>query len=166
MDLDMPGRDGASATAAIAAMENPPKVLILSMHSEEERLIPLLRSGASGFLSKEAAATELVDAIRVVASGDIYVRPRVARLLAANLRGTPNRTLADESRAQLAILSGRELAVLKHVAEGFNGPEIGRKLGITAKTVDTYKQRIEEKLGLDHRADYVQFALRAGLMAP
>jgi DNA-binding NarL/FixJ family response regulator len=166
MDLDMPGRDGASATAAITAMDPSPRVLILSMHSEEERLVPLLESGASGFLTKDAAASELVDAIRAVASGEIYVRPRVARLLAANIRRTPQRTPADEARDQLSILSGRERAVLLHVAQGYNGPEIGRKLGITAKTVDTYKQRIEDKLGLQHRAEYVRFALRVGLIAP
>jgi DNA-binding NarL/FixJ family response regulator len=166
MDLDMPGGDGASATAAIAAMDRPPKVLILSMHSEEERLIPLLKSGASGFLSKDAAAGELVDAIRAVAAGEIYVRPRVARLLAASMRPTRRRTAADEARAKLATLSEREGAVLRHVAEGYTGPEIGRKLGITAKTVDTYKQRIGTKLGLAHRAEYVRFALTAGLLAP
>lgn len=166
MDLDMPGGDGAAATAAIAAMDRPPKVLVLSMHSEEERLIPLLKSGASGFLSKDAAASELVDAIRAVAAGEIYVRPRVARLLAAGMRPTRRRTAADEARAKLATLSERERAVLCHVAEGYNGPEIGRKLGITAKTVDTYKQRIGEKLGLAHRVEYVRFALTAGLIAP
>ncbi len=166
MDLDMPGGDGAWATAEIAAMDRPPKVLILSMHSEEEHLIPLLKSGASGFLSKDAAARELVDAIRAVAAGETYVRPRVARLLAASIRPMRQRTAADEARAKLATLSDRERAVLRHVAEGYNGPEIGGKLGITAKTVDTYKQRIGEKLGLAHRAEYVQLALTAGLIAP
>ena len=166
MDLDMPGGDGASATAAIAALDHPPRVLILSMHSEEEHLIPLLKSGASGFLSKDAAASELVDAIRTVAAGEIYVRPRVARLLAADMRLTHQRTAGEEARAKLAALSERERAVLLHVAQGYNGPEIGKVLGITAKTVDTYKQRIGAKLGLVHRAEYVRFALTAGLIAP
>ena len=81
MDLDMPG-GGAAATEALAAQESPVRVLILTMHTEEERLLPLLRSGARGYLAKDAADRELVDAIRVVASGEVYVRPAVARLLA------------------------------------------------------------------------------------
>ncbi|MBV9880700.1 MAG: response regulator transcription factor [Gemmatirosa sp.] len=162
MDLDMPGGDGATATEAMAKLARPPKVLILSMHAEEERLLPLLDAGASGYLSKDAAATDLVDAIRVVASGDVYVRPRVARLLAASVR---QRHAPDTRRQQYETLSAREQTVLRLTAEGYNGPEIGRQLGISPKTVDTYKQRIEEKLGLAHRTDYVRLALALDLIA-
>ena len=164
MDLDMPGGDGTTATREIAKLEHPPRVLILTMHTEEERLIPLLEGGASGFLSKDTAELEFVEAIRVVAGGEVFVRPTVARLLAANARPHSQRSLIDEAREKLALLSGREQSVLRGIAEGYSGVEIGRMLGITPKTVDTYKNRIGQKLGFTHRTDYVRFALRLGLI--
>jgi DNA-binding NarL/FixJ family response regulator len=164
MDLDMPGGDGATATRELARLGRPPRILILTMHTEEERLIPLLEGGASGFLSKDTAERELVDAIRVVASGDVFVRPTVARLLAANARPRARQSSLDEARAKLELLSGRERSVLKCIAEGYSGVEIGRMLGVTPKTVDTYKNRIGQKLGFTHRTDYVRFALRLGLI--
>ena len=165
MDLDMPGGDGARATRAIAELEHAPRVLILTMHTEEERLIPLLEGGASGFLSKDTAEYEFVEAIRIVAAGEVFVRPTVARLLAANARPHMQRSPLDTAREQLALLSAREQTVLQHIAEGYSGVEIGRMLAITPKTVDTYKNRIGQKLGFTHRTDYVRFALRLGLIA-
>ncbi|AHG92573.1 response regulator receiver (plasmid) [Gemmatirosa kalamazoonensis] len=161
MDLEMPGVDGTTATRALHALPVPPKVLVLTMHTEEERLLPLLDAGASGYLAKDAAERDLVDAIRVVASGDVYVRPRVARMLAESVRHGP---APDARRAAFDSLSAREQTVLRLVAEGYNGPEIGQQLGISAKTVDTYKQRVEEKVGLAHRTDYVRFALDIDLI--
>jgi two-component system, NarL family, response regulator NreC len=163
MDLDMAGGDGASATRTLAREAPAIRVLILTMHTEEEGLLPLLADGARGYLAKNTADSELVDAIRVVASGDVYVRPAVARLLAAQVARKPER--ADTAASRYALLSDREQSVLRLVAEGFNGPEIGEQLHITAKTVDTYKQRIEEKIGLAHRSAYVRFALDIGLLA-
>ena len=162
MDLEMPDGDGLTATRAIVDGELTAKVLVLTMHTEEERLMPLLRAGARGYLAKDVAERELVDAIRVVASGDVYVQPKVSRLLAA--RSAPVHELCDSPRSQLATLSEREQAVLGLVARGFNGPEAGARLGISAKTVDTYKQRIQDKLGLGHRTEYVRFAIDAGLL--
>jgi DNA-binding NarL/FixJ family response regulator len=164
MDLDMPGGDGTTATREISKLEHPPRVLILTMHTEEERLIPLLEGGASGFLSKDTAEHEFVDAIRVVASGEVFVRPTVARLLAANARPHAHRSPVDDAREKLTLLSGREQSVLRRIAEGYSGVEIGRMLDITPKTVDTYKSRIAQKLGFTHRTDYVRFALRLGLI--
>lgn len=161
MDLDMAGGDGATATRALAALDRPPRVLILSMHAEEDRLIPLLEAGASGYLAKDAAERELVDAIRAVAAGEVYVRPHVARLLAASVR---RRSTRDPAREQYDTLSEREQTVVRLVAEGYGGTEIGQQLGISPKTVDTYKQRVEEKLGLKHRTDYVRFALALDLI--
>ena len=159
----MPGGDGETATRALAAFEAPPRVLVLTAHAEEERLLALLGAGATGYLAKDAAERELVDAIRVVASGDVYVRPHVARMLARSVR---ERSEPDSRRQQFEALSEREQAVVRLTAEGYNGPEIGERLGISAKTVDTYKQRIEQKLGFRHRTDYVRFALALNLMEP
>jgi DNA-binding NarL/FixJ family response regulator len=162
MDLDMPNGDGEEATRILSAMPHAPAVLILTMHSEDDRLLDLLRAGARGFLRKDAADHDLIDGIRVVASGDYYLRPDVARRLAR--AAVPKPDEAHALLSQFDLLSDREKAVLRLTAIGYNGPEIGRQLGITAKTVDTYKQRIEEKLGITHRTDYVRFALHAGLL--
>jgi DNA-binding NarL/FixJ family response regulator len=162
MDLDMPGGDGLTATKQLMDQRNPVKILILTMHTEEEQLLPLLRAGARGYLAKNAAERDLVDAIRVVMAGDVFVRPVVARMLATS--STPADAAGASAREKYALLSDRERTVLRMVAEGYNGPEIGEQLGITAKTVDTYKQRIEDKLGLEHRTAYVRFAIDAGLL--
>jgi DNA-binding NarL/FixJ family response regulator len=162
MDLDMPGGDGLTATRTLSDAGDETRVLILTMHTEQEQLLPLLRAGARGFLAKDAAERELLDAIRVVMAGDVYVRPAVARALADSV--APAQIDGESPRERFAQLSDRERTVLRLVAEGFNGPEIGEQLGITAKTVDTYKQRIQDKLGLDHRTAYVRFAIDAGLL--
>ena len=162
MDLEMPEGDGLTATRRLRDVAPDLRVLIVTMYEERDRLLGVLSAGARGFLSKSAAERELGEAIRVVASGDVYVRPAVARALADSTEASPRER--TDARARLARLSGREQAVVVLTARGFNGPEIGRKLGITAKTVDTYKQRIEEKLGLSHRSEYVRFALEADLL--
>jgi DNA-binding NarL/FixJ family response regulator len=164
MDLDMPGGNGEAATVELSRFDPAPKVLILTMHNEEERLVPLLKDGARGYLGKDCADHDLIDAIRVVASGEFFVRPTVARILAANAMQRRSSSPVDEQRNLFETLSMRERAVLQHVAAGYSGVEIGRMLGITPKTVDTYKNRIGQKLGFTHRTDYVRFALRLGLI--
>ncbi|HEX3867008.1 MAG TPA: response regulator transcription factor [Gemmatimonadaceae bacterium] len=162
MDLDMPELDGTAALREIVAKSLAVRVLILTMHAEEDYLIPLMEAGAAGYLVKSAADRELVDAVRAVAHGDVYVRPAAARVLAKNL--TKRDPVATE-RDRFEKLTDRERDVLKYVAQGFSAPEIGEKLFISPKTVDTYKQRIQEKLGFAHRSDYVQFALKLGLLS-
>lgn len=164
MDLDMPDGDGATATLELSALDPAPKVLILTMHTEEERLVPLLKDGARGYLSKDCADHDLVDAIRVVAGGEFYVRPTVARILAANAMPHPHESSHEDDRRKFGLLSARERAVLQRFAEGYSGVEIAQMLTITPKTVDTYKNRIGQKLGFTHRTDYVRFALRLGLI--
>lgn len=162
MDLSMAGMDGTAATKEIVAKGVNTRVLILTMHPEEDYLVPLLEAGAAGYLVKSAADRELVDAVRAVAKGDVYVRPTAARVLAKGLtRKDPHQV----DRERFEKLTERERDVLRLTAQGYSAPEIGERLFISPKTVDTYKQRINEKLGLSHRADYVQFALRLGLLA-
>ena len=162
MDLDMPGGDGLTATRRLAEVAPDVHVLIVTMYEEAEKLLAVLNAGARGYLSKGAAERELADAIRVVAAGDVYVRPNVSRALAQSSVEPPHER--TDARSRLEKLSHREQTVVILTAKGFNGPEIGQQLGITAKTVDTYKQRIEEKLGLSHRSEYVRFALEADLL--
>ena len=163
MDLDMPGIGGAAATRVLLKQAPNVHVLILTMHTEQERLLPLLNDGARGYLGKDTAERDLIDAIRVVAAGELYVRPSVARRLARSESPQPSET-TRAAMTRFDSLSDRERTVLRLVAEGYNGPEIGERLGITAKTVDTYKQRIEDKIGLTHRTDYVRFAVNWGLL--
>ncbi len=161
MDLSMAEMDGADATRELVAKQTRGRVLILTMHAEDAYLIPLLEAGASGYLVKSAADRELVDAVRAVAKGDVYMQPSAARALASNIQRKAEH--ADD-RTRYEKLTEREQDVLRLVARGFSAPEIGEKLFISPKTVDTYKQRINEKLGLAHRSDYVDFALKLGLM--
>jgi DNA-binding NarL/FixJ family response regulator len=161
MDLSMTGMDGATATKEIVAKGEDTRVLILTMHPEEEFLVPLLEAGAAGYLVKSAADRELVDAVRAVANGDLFVRPSAARVLA---KGLTRKDPQDADKDRFARLTERERDVLRLTAQGYSAPEIGERLFISPKTVDTYKQRINEKLGLSHRAHYVQFALRLGLL--
>lgn len=161
MDLDMPDLDGSGALAEIVRKGLTARVLILTMHSEEEKLVPLMQGGAAGYLVKSAADRELVDAVRAIAHGDLYLRAAAARVLANNLtRKDP----AAQDRERFNQLTQRERDVLQLVAQGFTAPEIGERLFISPKTVDTYKQRIQEKMGLMHRSDYVQMALKLGLL--
>ena len=161
MDLTMEEMDGTEATREIVAKSLPVRVLVLTMHAEEDYLVPVLEAGAAGYLVKSAADRELVDAVRAVANGDMYVRPTAARILA---KGLTRKDPAQADRERFERLTEREQAVLRLTAQGFSAPEIGEKLFISPKTVDTYKQRINEKLGLAHRSDYVQFALKLGLL--
>ena len=161
LDLDMPGGDGVSALQQIQQRMPSVRVLILTMHAEHERLLPLLEAGARGYLSKSAAPTDLVEAVRVVASGEVYVRPAAARLLAAAI--VPQRT-DETAKSRFRALSERERTILRSVAEGYSGAEISRRLGISSKTVDAYKRRVEGKLGFGHRTDYVRFAIEAGIL--
>ncbi|HEY4658067.1 MAG TPA: response regulator transcription factor [Gemmatimonadaceae bacterium] len=161
MDLSMATMDGLEATKAIVAKKLPSRVLILTMHAEEEYVVPLMEAGAAGYVLKTAPDRDVVDAVRAVARGDLYVRPEAARALA---KGYQRKDPLKEDRARYEKLTSRERDVLRLVAQGYSAPEIGERLNISPKTVDTYKQRIEDKLGLGHRHDYVQFALRLGLL--
>jgi len=163
MDLTMGEMDGITATKALAEREDAPRVLVLTMHAEEEYLLPVLEAGAAGYLVKSAADRELIEAVRTIARGELYVSPSAGRVLA---RGIRRKDEHAELRARYEKLTDREQAVLRLVAAGYTAPEIGEQLFISPKTVDTYKQRVNEKLGLQHRNDYVTVALKLGLLAP
>jgi DNA-binding NarL/FixJ family response regulator len=162
MDLSMAEGDGLAATKVITARPGKaPRVLVLTMHSEEAYLEAVLEAGASGYLVKSAADRELVEAVRAVARGEVWVQPSAARVLA---QGARRREEQATDRARYERLTDRERAVMRLIAEGYTAPEIGEQLAISPKTVDTYKQRINDKLGLTHRADYVKLALKLGLL--
>ncbi len=160
MDLSMPGGNGLDATRRIMALGLDTRVLVLTMHAEEEYLVPVVEAGGSGYLTKTSADRDLMEALRVVARGQVYLPPSATTLLLRQYKAPENE---DDSR-QLHTLSSREQEVLALTAEGFSSREIGKKLFISPKTVDTYRSRIMEKLGLNHRSELVRFALKIGLL--
>jgi two-component system response regulator NreC len=159
MDLSMPGSDGLEATRRITALGFKTKVLVLTAHAEEEYLVPVVEAGASGYLTKTSADLDLVAAIRVVARGEVALPPKATRLLLQHYKSAPG-----EAGPGAQDLSAREQEVLALTAEGYSSREIGERLFISPKTVDTYRARIMEKLGLNHRSELVRFALRTGLL--
>lgn len=161
MDLSMPNVDGMEATAQIRDLGLETKVLVLTMHNEEEYLLKVLEAGGAGYVLKQSADTELVHAIRAVHRGEAFLYPSGVRmLLQSYLRGGH----AESREEPRPALSEREQEVLRLTAEGFSNQEIGRQLFISPKTVDTYRQRIMEKLGLHHRSELVRYALNRGLL--
>jgi two-component system response regulator NreC len=161
LDLDMPVMDGLTALDSLVANHSATRVLILTMHDDVEHLLALLDAGAAGYLVKTAADREVVDAIRAVAAGETYVQPAAARTLASR---QARRVRHEAERAQYHALSDRERDVLVLVAGGHSASAIGERLLISPKTVETYKQRVAEKLGLRRRPDYVRFCLQLDLL--
>jgi DNA-binding NarL/FixJ family response regulator len=161
MDVVMTGMGGAEATRELARRMPNVRVIVLTMHDEEDYLIPLLEAGAAGYIVKEAASSDLLIAIRTVAAGRQYVRPAAAQVLAA---GWTRRAAQDEARSAFETLSERERDVFRQMAQGYSSTQIGARLFISAKTVDTYRRRINEKLGFSDRSDYVRLALDLGLL--
>ena len=158
MDLSMPVLGGAEATVRVRRDCPGVKVLALTVHEERDYLTQLLRAGASGYVLKRAAASELVRAVRAVAAGGTYIDPSVA---ATMVEGYLDAQTAAEQPAHSA-LSEREREVMVRIAKGFSNKEIAAALGVSVKTVETYKGRMAEKLGLRTRVDIVRYAARQG----
>jgi len=160
MDLSMPVMNGLEATRRIAALQLGVRILVLTVHAEEEYLVPVVDAGASGYLTKDSADRDLMEAIRTVARDEVFLPARATTLLLQQYRTAEE----EEGGGRLRDLSSREREVLALTAEGFSSSEIGEKLFISPKTVDTYRSRIMKKLGLNHRSELVRFALRVGLL--
>ncbi len=158
MDLSMPGLDGIETTKRMMDEGLKAKVIILSMHANEEYAVRTLQAGARGFVGKGAPSQEVTEAIRKVASGGIYLPLALAEALPKRY----GRKGTDES--PLETLSDRELQVLKRLAEGQTGRAIAQELHLSPKTVDTYRARLLTKLELSTTADLIRFALRHGVI--
>lgn len=161
MDLSMAGTDGLTATRRLLQRPDPPKVLALTMHEEEDYLIPCLEAGMSGYVVKSAASGELIDAIRAVAAGRVWVRPSAAPLLAA---GIARRSTSDAAQQRYASLSDREREVFEMLAHGHSATAIAARLHLSPKTVDTYRRRVYEKLGVQSLAETIRLALQLGVL--
>jgi DNA-binding NarL/FixJ family response regulator len=158
MDLSMPVLGGAEATARVHDECPTVKVLALTVHEEREYLLQLLRAGASGYVLKRAAPSELIRAVRTVAGGAVYLDPLIVGTVVESYLEV------DRGRPQPVgpVLSGREYEVLIRIARGYSNKEIAAALGLSVKTVETYKGRVAEKLGVRSRVDIVRYAVSQG----
>ena len=157
----MPGLGGMDVLPALRKVTPSAKILILTMHDDPQYLRQALKQGASGYVLKKAADAELISAIRAVLRGEMYVHPSMTRTLLEDILPEAKSFSADLTWASL---SEREQEVLKMVALGHTSAEIADQLSLSAKTVETYRARGMEKLGLRTRAALVKFALQEGLI--
>ena len=166
MDVRMPTMDGLEATRRILehTSDGAPRVLMLTTFDLDEYVYDALRSGASGFLLKDAPAEELVHAVRVVAAGDALVSPSVMRRLIADFVAQPQRVRAEP--VALDVLTPREREVLHLVARGLSNAEISTTLVVAPQTTKTHVGRILRKLNLRDRAQAVVAAYESGLIVP
>ena len=158
MDIGMPGVGGIDATARIKRDLPGVRVLILSMHDDRGYLRQVLRAGASGYVLKKAADTELLAAIRAAARGEVFLDPALAKALVEDV--LEPRAMGGDTPP----LSDRERDVLRLIAHGHTNQQVADRLCISVKSVETYKARLMEKLSLKGRAELVRYALQHGLL--
>lgn len=163
LDLSMPSLGGLDALPTLRQQAPSARILILTMHDDPQYLRQALKSGAAGYVLKKAADVELLSAMRAVLRGEVYVHPSMTRSLLDDL--IPKEESSDELDSWKG-LSDREQEVLRLVALGHTSAEIASRLNLSTKTVETYRARGMEKLGLSNRASLVRFAFRNKLIAP
>lgn len=161
LDVSMPRLTGIQAAAELHKRKPELKVLMLSMHDSEQFLFEALKAGASGYVLKSAADTDIVDAVRAAMRGDTYLYPSAVTTLVRDYVDRGGR-----GEEEFDILTPRELEVLKLIAEANTSKEIADKLVISIKTVDRHRQNILEKLGMRDRVELTRYAIRRGLIQP
>ena len=158
MDLGLPDGSGIDVIQEIHSQEPSMRFVVLSMYSDRELVMKALEAGSDGYVPKSSAHSDLLQAIRVVHAGQRYLHPIAATAVVTEMLDK------QEESQLLEILSDREAQVLRFTAMGFTSRDIGDRLSLSPKTVDTYRQRAMNKLELENRADLIRFALRAGLL--
>jgi len=157
LDITMPGRSGLEALKEIREEKPKLPVLVLSMHPEDQFAVRVLKSGASGYMTKESAPEELVGAIKKVLAGGRYVSPSLAEKMASYLA-------IDTPKAPHERLSDREFVVLRMIASGKTVSQIAEELSLSVKTVSTYRTRILEKTGMTSNAELTHYAIKNQLV--
>ncbi len=163
MDISMPQMSGIEATRQIRRLCPNSHVLILTMHEEESYVFQLLKLGASGYVLKRAAASDLVEAVRAAVRGEGFLYPSVARSL---MKDYLDRVRSGEDRGRYDGLTDREREILVLLADGLTNAQIGDRLRISIKTIQTHRSHIMEKLDLHDRSLLVRYAVRKGLIQP
>jgi DNA-binding NarL/FixJ family response regulator len=161
LDVSMPRMTGIQAAAELHKREPELKILMLSMHDSEQFLFEALKAGASGYVLKSGADTDIVDAVRAAMRGDSYLYPSAVTTLVRDYVDRGGR-----GEEQFDVLTPRELEVLKLIAEANTSKEIADKLFISIKTVDRHRQNILDKLGMRDRVELTRYAIRRGLIQP
>ncbi len=157
LDITMPGRNGLDVLKEVKRKFPTLPVLVLSMHPEDQFAIRILRAGAAGYITKESAPEELVQALRKVCAGGKYVSPQLAEKLAVFIEG-------DNTRAAHERLSDREFEILRMLALGKTVTEVADELLLSVKTVSTYRARVLEKMKMSTNAELTRYALQSGLI--
>ncbi|OGC94405.1 MAG: DNA-binding response regulator [candidate division Zixibacteria bacterium RBG_16_53_22] len=164
LDITMPGLGGLEALKTIKETVPATVILVLTMHEDEGYLLQALKMGASGYIPKKAADNELINAIRMVHRGEVFIYPSLTRVLVEEMfhggAGEKQIVAAEHLR-----LSQREREVLTLVAQGYTNQQIADRLYLSVKTVETYKARVMEKLNLQSRVELVRYALQHGLLS-
>jgi len=156
LDMSMPGKSGIELIKQVKAEKPKLRVLVLSMHEEKQYAVRAIKAGASGYVTKDSAGTQLVTAIRKVAGGGAFITAEVAEQLALG-------AMPDAESAPHGRLSDREFEVLRLLVAGHTVTETAAMLNLSGKTVSTHKARLMEKLGIDNQADLVRYAMKHGL---
>ena len=158
MDIQMPVLNGLDATHEIHKRFPSTRILVLTQHESKEYVVPLLRAGAVGYITKTARASELIGAIRAVYEEGAYLPPRITQAVVTAVAES-----AESSEAQ-PLLTEREIEVVRLIAEGLINREIAEHLGISVKTVDTHRGNIMEKLNVHNTAELIKYAIRKGIV--
>ncbi len=169
MDISMPNLNGIAATEVIREKSPDTKILILTMHDQEEYVYPIFRAGASGYVVKRSATRELVSAIEAVMQGNTILHPSITESLLEDRDGGQSEGMdaasVGEKGRSCDNLTDREIEVLILVAEGLTNREIAEELHIAVKTVQAHRANIMEKLDLHDRVDLTKYAIRNGLIS-
>ena len=156
LDMSMPGKSGIELIKQVKSERPKLRVLVLSMHEESQYAVRAIKAGASGYVTKDSAGTQLVTALRRVAAGGAFITPEVAEQLALG-------AMPDAQGPPHTRLSDREFEVFQRLVAGETVTDIAARLNLSGKTVSTHKARLMEKLGLDNQAALVRYAMKHGL---
>ncbi len=162
MDVAMPEMDGIEATREIKKLPDAPPILALTIHEGKDYFFHMLQAGASGYVPKRAAPADLLQAVRVVASGSVYLDPAVAKDLVSDYL---RQVQAGSERDSYEVLTERERQVLTLIAEDATNQSVANELDISVKTVERHRENIMRKLNLHTRTELVKYAIRKGLIS-
>jgi DNA-binding NarL/FixJ family response regulator len=158
MDISMPGLNGLEATRRLTSELPDTKILILSMHRDEEHVVQAMRAGASGYLIKDAAVEEVGLAIARVQNGAVFISPKLPKVVSRLL------SASGPKASPLELLSGRQREILQLIAEGESTKEIAYRLNVSGKTIETHRRQLMQRLEIYDVAGLARFAVRAGLV--